>query len=70
MKSEETAALARVLRMVAEVEAEKALASPATGLPAHASSDQKKFAEIFRRLETLEARLTKLENPARSPYAR
>jgi hypothetical protein len=68
-ESEEEAAFARVMRMVAEVEAENPSRfgpSPETnGLTSHTLSDKNKFAEIASRLETLEARLTRLETHAR-----
>jgi hypothetical protein len=70
-KSEEEAAFARVMRMVAEVEAERPGPAAPNGLPSHAIADKNQFAEISHRLETIEARLAKLETPGSSnSYAR
>jgi hypothetical protein len=46
--------MARVMKMVSEVEAQSA-ANPS--YPAHVASDADKFAEIFRRLDALEKNL-------------
>jgi hypothetical protein len=58
-KKGESAALNRVMQMVAEVEAQGPGldAGPDvrnTGFPAHVASDEDKFAEIFKRLAALE----------------
>jgi hypothetical protein len=59
-------ALNRVLRMVAEVEAQGPPGLDAgpdtrnTGFPAHVASDEDKFAEIFRRLDALEKTITRV----------
>ena len=57
-KSSESAALDRVMQMVAEVEAQGSAANPS--YPAHVASDEDKFAEIFRRLESIEKTITRV----------